>query len=118
MTAPMNISKSVTSPILIVSTSEIHLSLKLGPETLGNIGARRGGAFLSLILEGTSERVGDERIDVGRRMREHVVLAARLADDPRIDFVVLDVAADGGPHVLENFGRAGEVDAGERRKRP
>ena len=48
-------------------------------------------------------------------MREHEVLAAGLADQPRIGVVAVDVRTDLTPQVLERPGGAGEVDARQPR---
>ena len=91
MTAVMKLRKSVGSPILIVAIScEEHL-LDPRPEALRDVGARGGRAFLALVLEGAPHHRDDERLHVRRRMREDEILPARLADDPRILVVALDV---------------------------
>src|SRR5207302_9027444 len=85
----------------------------LRPDALRRVDPRGRGALLALVLEGTANDRGHERVDVGARMGDDEVLAARLPDDARIVAVALDVLADRLPHPLEDAGRAGEVDSGE-----
>src|SRR2546426_10242368 len=105
-----------------IYTLSLHdaLPIYLGPERGGDEGAGGGGALLPLVLEGAACERGRERGDVSRGVGEDEVLAAGLADDPRIAPVRADAPAHGLPHPLERRGRAGEVDAreigrGERR---
>ena len=46
-------------------------------------------------------------------MRDDEILAAGLADHPRVAAIARDVVADGAPQLLEHRRRAGEVDARE-----
>ncbi len=84
-----------------------------GPQRAGDVGAGGGGALLALELEGSPDEGGAEGVDVGGGVGEDEVLAAGLADDPRVAAVVGDVGADRAPQVLEGGGGAGEVDAGQ-----
>ena len=113
MTAPTKFEKSATSPIFIVADLLGDLLAHLRPEARGHEDARRGGALLALVLEGAAEDRGRERLGVGARVRDDEVLAAGLADEPRVVAVARDVLADRLPHPLEDGGRAGEVDARE-----
>lgn len=65
-----------------------ELLLERGPDALGDVGARGGTALLSRKLKRTAEQRRRERGDVCRRVREHKVLAARLADNAWITLVL------------------------------
>ena len=102
-----------TSPIASASTSATNGSLDLRPHRLRHVGARGGRALLALELEGAADHRDPQHVGVGRGVGDDEVLAAGLADDPRVGAVRRDVLADGAPQVLEGRRGAGEVDAGE-----
>lgn len=54
--------------------------LDLVPQRGRDVGARAGAALLPAVLEGGSDGAVDDRLGVGRRMHEMVVLAATFAD--------------------------------------
>ena len=113
ITAPMKFEKSVTSPIVMASVSADELVAHLRPHRLRDVGPRGGRALLALELEGAAQHRDPQHVGVGARVGDDEVLAAGLADDPRVGAVAGDVLADGAPQVLEGRRRAGEVDAGQ-----
>ncbi len=90
-----------------------QLVLHLRPHRLRDVDARRGRALLALILVAAADDRGRERAWIRRRVREDEVLAAGLADEPRVAAVAIEVVADALPHHPEHIGRAGEVDTCE-----
>ena len=76
---------------------------------------RRRRALLPLVVEGAANQRGAQHIRPRRGVRDHEVLAAGLADQPRIAVVAVDIGADLLPQVLEGGRRSGEVDAGQPR---
>ena len=88
-----------------------------GPQAARDEEARRGGALLSLVLERPADDRRRERVRIRARMGEDEVLAACLADDPRIVAIPLQAAGDRPPHAVEHRCRAREVDACEIRAR-
>ena len=95
-----------------------ELGFDLGPDALRDVGARGGRALLALELEGAAQHGHGQCIDIRRAMGHDEVLAAGLAHDARVGAVGGDVLADRFPHVLEDGGRAREVDAGQVRVGP
>jgi hypothetical protein len=83
------------------------------PDRARDVRAGGGRALLALVLEGAAVSAVFSTVRVGARVRDDEVLAAGLADQPRVGAVLLDVRADRLPQVLEGRGRAGEVDAGQ-----
>ena len=88
-------------------------ALQVLPQAARDVGAGRGRALLALVLERAPGERDEQRLRVGRGVRDDGVLAAGLADDPRVAAVVADVAADLRPQVAEHGGRPGEVQTGE-----
>src|SRR5205807_2923346 len=86
----------------------------LGPERGRHEGPRGRRALLALIFEGAPRQRRHERWHIGRGVSEDEILAAGLADDPRIGTVAPDIPSDRLPHALEGRGRYGELDAGQR----
>src|SRR5205823_1551175 len=84
------------------------------PDRARDVRPGRGRALLALVVEGAAGQRGMQRVHVGRRVGDDEVLAAGLADEPRVRLVVSDVRADRLPQVLEDAGRAGEVERGDR----
>jgi hypothetical protein len=82
-----------------------------GPQRGRDVGARGRRALLPGELEGTTDQRRAQHVGVGRRVRDDEVLAAGLADEPRISAVRRQVGAHGRPQLLEGRGGAGEVDA-------
>lgn len=66
-----------------------------------------------MVLERSANGLDGGGADVGRRVDELPVLAARFADDARVREVVVDVLRDVLPERLEDVGRAREVEARE-----
>ena len=83
------------------------------PQAARHVGAGGGGALLALVLERPADHRRPQHVRVGRRVRQDEVLAAGLADQPRVGRVVRQVLPDLLPEVLERRRRAGEVDAGQ-----
>src|SRR6185503_19839305 len=80
------------------------------------VGAARGRALLTLILEGAPRHRYSELLRVGRRVSNEEVLAASLANQTRVTLVVADIGADACPHRVEDRGAAGEMHAGQIRR--
>ena len=104
MTAPMKFEKSPTSPIAIEPTSSASRSRSSGQMRFGDVDARGGRALLALVLERAAHDRGRDRVDVGARVRDDEVLAARLADDARVVPVVRDVARRSSSTSIWNTG--------------
>ena len=113
MTAPMKFPKSADVADLDRRDLLGQPLAQRRPQVRRRVDARRGRALLALVLERAAHDRGRERVEVGRRVGDDEVLAAGLADDPRVVAVAADVLADRLPHAVEHGGRAGEVDAGE-----
>ena len=86
---------------------------ELRPEICRRIDPRGRRALLPLVLERAAHDRRRNRVDVRGRVGDDEVLAAGLADDPRVVAVVADVRADRLPHRVEDARRAGEVNACE-----
>ena len=113
MTAAMKLRKSSGLPMRISGDLRLETLQHVRPQAVRYEGTARGRALLPLIFESTAHERDHERVDVGARMREDEVLAARLADQPRVAAIALDVLADGAPERLKHAGAAGEMNAGE-----
>jgi hypothetical protein len=85
----------------------------LRPQVRRSEDPRRSRAFLPLILEAASDDRRRDRFGIGGGVGDDEILAAGLADDPRVVAVLRDVVADRLPDRLEDGRRAGEVDAGQ-----
>src|SRR5438067_1046902 len=68
------------------------------PHRLRDVRTRRGGAFLSLGLEGSAHQCRAQRVRVRGVMSDDEILAARLPDQPRVGAVAGDVLTDLAPH--------------------
>lgn len=90
-------------------------SLEFGPDGRRHVEARGGAALLALVLERAADGVEDGVFNVGRRMDQVEVLAARLADDARVGFVSAlgDAGADLPVQLAEDGRAAGVVERGE-----
>ena len=117
ITAPRKWEKSVGSPIESASVLAIRSSPIRSHTDRGDVGPGGGGALLPAVLERTPDQRGGHHGRVRARVGDDEVLAAGLADQPRIGLVRRQVAADGLPELLERRGRPGEVDAGQVRVR-
>ena len=90
-----------------------HALLHIGPEGIGNVSARRGGALLALVFERSSDHGRGQGGGVGAAVGEDKVLAAGLADDAWVTHVLADIRPDRQPDGGEHVRAAGEVDAAE-----
>src|SRR4029078_9915105 len=81
---------------------------QLRPQVRRSVDARGGRALLALVLEGAAQDCSGDRVDVRARVGDDEVLAAGLADDPRVVAVAVDVLADGLPDRVEDLRRASE----------
>ena len=95
------------------SVSAIRSSPIVRHSEARDVGARGRRALLALVLERTAYQRRPQHRRVGRRVGDDEVLAAGLADEPGIAAVGGEVVGDALPELLEDPGRAGEVDAGE-----
>ena len=84
-----------------------------GPQRRRHERPRRGRALLPLVLEPAADQRGDQGVRVGAGVGDDEVLAAGLADEPRIGAVAVQVARDRLPQVPERRRRAGEVHPGQ-----
>ena len=71
------------------------------------------GALLTLVLERAADQPDDHGVRLGRRVRDDEVLAAGLADQPRVAAVAVQLLRHGAPQALERPGGAREVHAAE-----
>ena len=85
----------------------------LRPERSRHIHPADGRAFLTLELIAAPHDRDRQGGRIGRRVSDHEVLAAGLADDARVGTVRGHRGADRLPHGVEDAGAAGEVDPGE-----
>src|SRR5690606_13363319 len=83
------------------------------PEGVRDVDARDGAALLALVLEASAYDRDGDGLRVRALVRDDEILAARLAHDPRIARVPLEVLGDLAPEELERLRRAGEVEPGE-----
>src|SRR5437773_5264836 len=90
-----------------------HFGAHVLPHRLWDVRARRGRALLALVFEGAAHQRGAQSGHVRRLVGDDEVLASGLAYQSRVRSLLVDVLADGLPHVLEHVGGAGEVDARE-----
>ena len=87
------------------------LLLEFRPDRARHIQAGGRRAFLSLEFECAADGCRDQGIDVGGIVGEDEVLAAGLANDAGIIFLLVNRIADGLPHALEHGCGTGKMDA-------
>lgn len=83
------------------------------PQRSGNVHSREGRALLSLVLEGSADRLEDGLLEVGRRVDEVEVLSTSLTDDSGVAGVVVNVVDDLLPQGSEDEGATSEVESSE-----
>src|SRR5690606_29508255 len=91
----------------------LDLLLDRWPQRARYIHPRRRGALLSLVFESAPHNGRRQCRRIGRRVRDNEILASRLADDPRVRPILVDIFTYRLPDVLEDASRPGEVDARE-----
>ena len=93
ITALVKLPKSSTDPIVSASVSAISPSFSAGHSDAGTYDAGGRRALLPGVLERAADQRGPQHVDVGRGVGDDEVLAAGLADQPRVGPVAGDVRA-------------------------
>lgn len=79
------------------------------PHRLGDVTPGQGRALLTLVLERRADGLNDARADVGSRVVQVEVFAARLADDPRVALVNVEILRNVLPQLAEDLSGSGKV---------
>ncbi len=115
MTAPMKVLNSAGSPTGIASVAAASGSRSCSHTEWGMYAREDAEHFCPWYSNDPRSKPDEQGVGGRRRVGEHEVLAAGLADQAGIGPVVAEIGGDGVPEMLEGVGRAGEMDAGKRR---
>ena len=85
----------------------------LRPDRIRDIGTAGGRALLTLVFERSANQVGHQGVDIGARVSENEVLAARFPDDARIADILANVGTDLQIDRRKGSRASGEVNATE-----